>query len=75
MIVKIYKTNTDKVIFDTYYRDRYFEDFIRKSDINIIRFTDISIKRFCKNENEMLLPYFSNGHSSEIIKMLEIING
>ncbi len=37
------KTKTDRTIFETYYRDRYLEDFIssKKIEINVVRITDL----------------------------------
>lgn len=54
------RTKTDKTIFETYYRDRYLEDYVSSNgdkSINIIKVTD---------GNEI---YFSNGDASIINKI------
>jgi hypothetical protein len=60
------KTKTDKIIFDTYYRDRYLEDFISCSKINVIKFSDVNIVDFSKKKIEKMFPYYCNGVSCQL---------
>jgi hypothetical protein len=65
------KTLTDRTIFDTYYRDRAFENYCQKrKDINFIRFDEVLFRKFVLKNNK-LDPYFSTGCSKQIITFLE----
>jgi hypothetical protein len=62
------RTKTDKTIFETYYRDRYLEDYISSKNmcINVVKFSDVSITNFLKNKTEKMLPYYCNGESNQL---------
>jgi hypothetical protein len=65
------KTLTDRTIFNTYYRDRAFEDYCQKiNDINFIRFDETTFRKFILEKNK-LEPYFSTGCSKQIFLFLE----
>lgn len=53
------------VIFDTYYRDRSFEDYCQKKNIPLIRFNDFDFEKHIKN-GELPQCHFSCGQSSFI---------
>jgi hypothetical protein len=67
------KKSEASIIFGTYYRDRYFENFVRKTNVNVLRFTDINIG-FFSLKNKKLEPYFTNGFSDEIENVINILN-
>jgi hypothetical protein len=67
------RTRTDKTIFNTYYRDRYFDNFIRKTNLNVIRITDIDFIRFV-TKSKQFVPYYTNGLSTHIDSFLFAVN-
>lgn len=68
------KSPTDRVIFGTYYRDRQLEEFFSKTNDNLLRFSDIDFANFSLKKTQKLLPYYTNGISSQIDLFLEQIN-
>lgn len=68
-----HKTETDKIIFDTYYRDRNLENFCQKNNLNLLRFSDKNFDEFYLNRGH-LNPYFVCGNSEKIDNFIKIMN-
>jgi len=60
------RTRTDRIIFDTYYRDVKLNGFCNKNNINLIRIADNEYRLFKNKRKDFMQAYFVSGISSEI---------
>jgi len=59
------KTSTDRTIFNTFYRDRSFEEACQRNNLNLIRISDHNFGLFVSGK-EKLNPYFVCGNSQQL---------